>query len=84
MDTARQGPKPDETDTSAVGDRPDAPDQTKAEITESDAGKVTASRRPSKAEDGPAKPEQAAEKYVLEREPDGRYRIVGRRPQKQK
>ena len=83
MDKAREGPKPDEMDSSTVGHPPDAQHQAETEITRTDSGEATASRQPGKAEGTPPTPEKAEDEYVLEREPDGRYRITGRRPRKQ-
>jgi hypothetical protein len=84
IEPTRQDPKPDETDSSAVGKALNGQDQIETEITNTDAGEVTGTHKPGKAEDITAEPENEEEGYILEREPDGRYRIVGRRPHKQK
>ncbi len=85
MDTTHPGAKPDETDSSAVGRPPAGQGQApvRPEVTKSAEGEseATASHRPARV--APAGPEKEDDELILEREPDGRYRIVGRRPRPQ-
>jgi hypothetical protein len=75
----------DGTDSSPVKNRPVGLDRAQAETTKADAGETTPSCLPVKAAVSSAKPEKDEEEgYILEREPDGRYRIIGRRPLKHK
>jgi hypothetical protein len=71
--------KPDKTASSPVGTGA-APDGQKTGVTPTDSGDVTESHRPGEGV-GP-RPETEKDEYILEREPDGRYRIIGRRPRK--
>ena len=83
MEPSRHGPKPDETDSSPVKNRLEGQDRT--ETTKTGGAKVTASRLPAKAAASSTTPEKdEEEEYILEREPDGRYRIVGRQARKKK
>jgi hypothetical protein len=79
MGGAKHNPKPDETDSSAAEPSPNRSDQTESGITKTNAGKGTASRQQAEAGRVPADAEKTEEEYILERESDGRYRIVGRR-----
>lgn len=85
MTSTPGSPKPDETDSKAVIHQPATPGQSEAkeEIIKADVGEATASYRPADSltpDTIPAKEEE----LILEREPDGRYRVVGRRSQKKK
>jgi hypothetical protein len=80
MDPARKDPQPDETDSAAVGNGLDDQPRADAESIKTDAGEATASHKPSDADEVATESERVDEEYILEREPDGRYRIVGRRP----
>ena len=79
---ARNESKPDETAAAAIGpagcDRDGG-----AGIAGTEAGTGTASHKPSATEGSPGLEDDAGE-YILEREPDGRYRIAGRRARQQK
>jgi hypothetical protein len=68
-------PKPDTTARSAPSE--DLEIQEETEILRATAGEATASHKPS--EERPSATEDLSGEYVLERESDGRYRIVGRR-----
>jgi hypothetical protein len=83
MEADRPGSKPDETDSSVPGALPQDSDQSRAETAGTTAEKATPSRLPAETKGVPSEAEKAEEEYILEREPDGRYRIVGRRPRKQ-
>jgi hypothetical protein len=80
MKPARRTPKPDETISSPVGGRHGKPDEAKPEVTNTEGTGSTPSFRPEATT--PAEPKTSDEEYILEREADGRYRIVGRRPRK--
>jgi hypothetical protein len=84
VSAARHHSDPDETDSSAVGPSTGDSGQADTETSKTTSGEATTSRRPGEACDVPAEAEKVEEEYVLEQEPDGRYRIVGRRPRKPK
>jgi hypothetical protein len=79
MSSSAGSRKPDETDSSAIGSSPPSHGETTG-TKKTDAGEATESRLPR--EEGAAHPSRENEEYILEREPDGRYRIIGRRPRK--
>ena len=80
MEHERKDPQPDETDSATLGNRFDDQRPAEAETIKTDAGEATTSHRPSDADEIATEPERVDEEYILEREADGRYRIVGRRP----
>jgi hypothetical protein len=83
MDKNRSDPMASETDSAAVADQPDSQDKAEIETSINEAGEATPSHQPAKADEVWIKPEKDEEEYILNREPDGRYRIVGRRPCKE-
>src|SRR5205807_907760 len=76
---SRETPAPDETASSGISPSP-SPGQGQADVTKTEKSEATDSRRPAKSE--PTSPAEEKDEYILEREPDGRYRIIGRRPRK--
>jgi hypothetical protein len=77
MDESKQGARPDDRDPPPEGRRSKTQESADAGTNSTGTGEATASHPPAEA----AAAERAdAEEEILEREPDGRYRIVGRRP----
>jgi hypothetical protein len=79
MSSPPESRKPDETDSSAIGHSP-PPQRETTGAKKTETGEATESRLPG--EGGTPHPSNENEEYILEREPDGRYRIIGRRPRK--
>jgi hypothetical protein len=76
-------PKPAETDSFAVDNVYGHQAKTEIDLTSSETATATASHKGRAATDVTEESETDAEEIILEREADGRYRIVGRRPRKQ-
>jgi hypothetical protein len=84
MSMDRKIRKADQTGSSTAMDPVDRQDPAKVPVKSTKAGEATPSRKPAAIEDTSSERENDEEEYILDREPDGRYRIVGRRPRKQK
>jgi hypothetical protein len=79
MNSTPESHKPDETDSAAITNGSPSTHETTG-VTKTETGEATQWRLPG--EGGAAQPLNENEEYILEREPDGRYRIIGRRPRK--
>ncbi len=83
MSKKRKDPKPNETDSSSVDSVSHGNlEKTEPRVTSNETGTATGSHKGPPAEDVTSKLDNAAEEYILKRESDGRYQIVGRRPRK--
>lgn len=78
--SSRHTPKPDETVSVAIGKDRKKTGQA-AGMTKNDSGEATDSHRPVGIVPAPVEQERYEE--ILEREPDGRYRIIRRKPRDQ-
>jgi hypothetical protein len=81
MKSSSQNSRPDETASSDLSSR-QKPSAGKPEGEKQTGTSATESRRPS--ETAPPDPETNEGEEILVREPDGRYRIIGRRPRNPK
>lgn len=79
MDATLPNSKPDETDSSDMWIPLVGQHKADTAIRRTEAGEATASHEPANTCGLPAVPDQGDEEYSLERELDGRYRIIGRR-----
>ena len=77
MESSRQPPRPDETASSDLSGK-DKHSGGKSESKKPAGTEATQSRQPSEVT--PPHPETDEGQDILVREPDGRYRIIGRRP----
>jgi len=81
MNSSSQNSRPDETASSDLSSR-QKPSAGRPEGKKQTGTSATESRRPSEA--APPHPETDEDEEILVREPDGRYRIIGRRPRNPK
>jgi hypothetical protein len=85
MAATRRGRNSSQTASSPLLGPSDGRTRGAVKITRADALGATASRKPMKATRSAVEPKKTTEdEYILEREPDGRYRLVGHRPRKSK
>lgn len=82
MKRLQRGTKPDTTDSSTVGNSQNTLGRAETEVTKSGSGRATASRPPTAHLTPLPEREIDDEEYILKREPDERYRMVGHRPTK--
>jgi hypothetical protein len=74
--------KPDTSTSSTIGNTQTSLERAEAEVTKSGLARATASRPQNAPTALDSECETDDKGHVLKPEPDGRYRIVGRRPKK--
>jgi hypothetical protein len=85
MAATQRGRNPSKTALSPVLRPSDGRTRGAVKIARADTLEATASRKPMKATRSTVESKKTTEEeYILEREPDGRYRLVGHRPRKSK
>jgi hypothetical protein len=83
MKARQRSQRPDKTVCSSTDRRQSTPGRTETLVGKSGSARATGSRKLATRNTSRAQSESADEAYVLKREPDGRYRIVGRCPRQQ-